>query len=102
MIANAKPFRMIKNIDINAAKGNLNILGTNTNLSTGAFLYQQLSLQIVNSSASIIVNSSNNMLRFSHWYITRYPGANVFSLDTIPTVLVLNPCAIVLPFLFVS
>ena len=35
--AKAKPFVMIKNFDINAIKGNINILSANTNLPMGGY-----------------------------------------------------------------
>ena len=107
MDANAKPFVMIKNIDINASMGNLNILGTNTNLSMGdislltAIPYETIPSNCY-TSVNIIVNSSNNMLNpraklFSlastSMNIAFNHNARVFSLDTIRTSHVLNPCA---------
>ena len=106
--ANTKPFITVKNIDLNAAKGNLNKLGTNNNLSIrdipalNPITYKAIPSNY-HASASIIHNPSNNMLNpgaevFSmvstplNTTINSY--ANVSSLDTIYTAHVLNPCAI--------
>ena len=76
--ANTKPFITVKNIDLNAAKGNLNKLGTNNNLSIrdisalNPITYEAIPSNY-HASASIFHNPSNNMLNpraeVSQWYL---------------------------------
>ena len=91
---------LIKNI---AAKGKLNMLGSNNNLSMeDIFSLITTPYETIPSScyapASIISNSSNGMLNpraeFFSLVSTQNYHANMFSLDTIPTARVLNPHAL--------
>ena len=79
----------VKNIDLNAAKGNLNKLGTNNNLSIrdisalNSITYEAIPSNY-HASASIIHNPSNNMLN---------PRAEVFSMVSTPLHTTINPYA---------
>ena len=85
-----KPFVMIKNFDINAIKGNMNLLRANTNLPMG---------DITPNCFACAKSTYEGFLIVIYPSITLITSANMFALDTIPTAHVLNPCAInFLPF----